>query len=108
MHLIFINSKKQIIMNATKIEERLSRIEQLLLGTKKIFTFDELAEYTGLSKSYLYKLTASASIPHSKPQGKVLYFDKELIDKWLLSNRISTQEELAEKANQYTSMNKKA
>lgn len=93
-------------MNTINIDERLSRIERLLLGTKKILTFDELADYTGLSKSYLYKLTASASIPHSKPNGKVLYFDKDLIDKWLLSNRISTQDELAEKANQYTSRKK--
>ena len=93
-------------MNTINLDERLSRIENLLIGTKKILTFSDLVLYTGLSASYLYKLTASASIPHSKPNGKVLYFDKDLIDKWLLSNRISTQDELAEKANSYTSRRK--
>lgn len=93
-------------MNEINLDERLSRIERLLIGTKKVLTFAEVVEYTGLSSSYLYKLTASAIIPHSKPNGKVLYFDKDLIDSWLLSNRISTQDELAEKANQYTSRKK--
>lgn len=65
-------------MNAIiQLNERLSRIEKLLIGTKRILTFDELSEYTGLSKSYLYKLTAAAAIPFSKPTGKMLYFERE-------------------------------
>lgn len=95
-------------MNVIQLDERLSRIERLLIGTKKILTFDELVEYTGLSKSYLYKLTASAIIPHSKPNGKVLFFDKDKIDKWLLDNEIKSKDELADKARLYTTKNKKA
>lgn len=96
------------MMNAINLDERLDRIEKLLLGTKKVLTFDELVEYTGLSRSYLYKLTASAIIPHSKPNGKVLFFDKEKIDKWLLDNHIKSQQELAGEANFYTSKRRKA
>lgn len=95
-------------MNAIQLDERLDRIEKLLLGTKKVLNFDELVEYTGLSKSYLYKLTASAKIPHSKPIGKILYFDKEKIDKWLLDNQIKSQQELADEADCYTSKRRKA
>ena len=106
MHLLFINSKIKIVMNTIQLDERLSRIEKLLLGTKKVLTFDELVGYTGLSRSYLYKLTASAIIPHSKPNGKVLFFEKEKIDKWLLDNEIKSQQELEEEANLYTSKRK--
>lgn len=88
-------------MNAIKLDERLSRIEKLLLDTKKVLTFDELVEYTGLSRSYLYKLTASSQIPHSKPTGKVLFFEKEKIDKWLLENHIKTQQEIESEAMSY-------
>lgn len=95
-------------MNAIQLDERLSKIEKLLLGTKKVLTFDELVEYTGLSKSYLYKLTASAKIPHSKPSGKVLFFDKEKIDKWLLDNNIKSEQELVDEANSYISKKQKA
>lgn len=102
-------------MNVIQLDERLNRIEELLIGTKKalletkkVLTFDELAEYTGLSKSYLYKLTASATIPHSKPSGKVLFFEKEKIDKWLLDNHIKSEQELVDEANSYTSKKSKA
>lgn len=95
-------------MNAIQLDERLDRIEKLLLGAKKVLTFDELVEYTGLSKSYLYKLTASAKIPHSKPSGKILFFDKEKIDEWLLDNHIKTDQELINEANNYTSKKRKA
>lgn len=88
-------------MDALKIDERLDRIERLLLCNKKVFTFDEVCEYTGFSRSYIYKLTASGNIPHSKPNGKVLFFEKNKIDQWLLENAIQTNAEIASKANQH-------
>lgn len=95
-------------MNAIQLDERLDRIEKLLLSAKKVLTFDELVEYTGLSKSYLYKLTSSAKIPHSKPSGKILFFDKEKIDRWLLDNHVKSEQEIANEANTYTSKGRKA
>src|SRR5687767_11009450 len=73
-----------------QIEQRLINIEALLIGAKRVLTFNDLASYTGLSKSYLYKLTSTSQIPHSKPNGKHIYFDKEEIDSWLLRNKIQT------------------
>lgn len=93
-------------MNILQLDERLSRIENLLLGTKKILNFDELVEYTGLSKSYLYKLTANGAIPFSKPSGKVLFFEKDKIDQWLLENSCQTNAEIEAKASLYI-LNKK-
>jgi hypothetical protein len=49
-------------MNAN-IEERLVSIERLLLGQKNVLTFDEGCEFTGLSKTYMYKLTHQNKIP---------------------------------------------
>ena len=95
-------------MDAIQLDERLTRIEKLLLGTKRVLSFDELVEYTGLSRSYLYKLTASAVIPHSKPTGKILFFDKEKIDKWLLDNQIKSRQELSEEASYYIARKRKA
>lgn len=47
-------------------------------------TLKEVAAYTGLSKSYLWKLTATRKIKHSKPTGKVIFFDKSVIDEFFL------------------------
>tara|TARA_B110000027_G_scaffold133826_1_gene163482 strand:+ start:2159 stop:2455 length:297 start_codon:yes stop_codon:yes gene_type:complete len=80
------------------IDVRLKNIENLLLSQKTVLNFDEVTAYTGLSKSYLYKLTCSGGIPCYKPQGKHIYFNKTEIDNWLLQNRKATNRELENKA----------
>ncbi len=84
--------------NLQRIDERLSNIESLLLSQKTVLNFDEVATYTGLSKSYLYKLTSSGGIPCYKPQGKHIYFNKIEIDSWLMQNRKATTKELESEA----------
>lgn len=53
-------------MDNIKLSERLDRIEKLLVANKKVLTFDEACDYTGISKSYLYKLTSQNEIPLEK------------------------------------------
>ncbi len=84
-----------------RIDERLAKIEAMLLSTKVVLTFDEAALYTDLSKSYLYKLTSTGGIPCYKPNGKVLYFSKTELDNWMMQNRKATNEELDVMANTY-------
>ena len=74
-------------MNTIKLDERLERIESLLLANKKVLTLEEACDYTGISRSYLYKLTSTGAIPYSKPSGKLIYFDIDLLNKWLLDNQ---------------------
>jgi excisionase family DNA binding protein len=94
-------------MDNLKIEERLDRIERLIIANKKVLTFDEACEYTGISRSYLYKLTSSGVIPFSKPNGKVIFFDKEMLNKWLLKNARKSAGEIKEEALSYVIENKK-
>ncbi|MBM7074387.1 helix-turn-helix domain-containing protein [Shewanella sp. 202IG2-18] len=49
---------------------------------------DECSDYTGLTKNYIYKLTHLKLIPHFKPNGKKLFFKRQDIDDWLLSNKV--------------------
>jgi len=87
-------------MNTILILERLDRLEKLLIGNKEVLTFDEASDYTGISRSYLYKLTASGKIPHSKPNGKMLFFDKKKLVEWLLQNKRQSHQD--SKAESYT------
>lgn len=66
---------------------------------KTILNFKDLAIYTGLSKSYLYKLSSVGKIPAYKPFGKCLFFEKEQIDIWLKQNPVFNAQELELKAN---------
>jgi|SRR5690554_5578235 len=84
-----------------QIEERLNRIESLLLSNKKVLTFDEVVAYTGFKASYLYKLTSSFTIPHSKPGGGKLFFEKNDIDEWLLGNKCKTHDQVDNEASTY-------
>ena len=84
-----------------EFQKQLDRIEAAALSQKTVLTFDEAASYTGLSKSDLYKKTSSRIIPHYKPRGKMIYFDRPELDTWLLQNRIATTEEIEAQAQTY-------
>jgi predicted DNA-binding transcriptional regulator AlpA len=86
--------------------EVLRSIERLLRTQKTTFNVDDLRSYTGLSKSAVYKLTQRRLIPYSKPNSKVIFFKKEDVDAYLLSNRIETQEEIEKIATNYIIRNK--
>ncbi len=58
------------------LELRVSELEKMLFLSKNVLSFDEASKFLNLSKSYLYKLTSGNLIPHYKPQGKMLYFEK--------------------------------
>lgn len=65
---------------------------------KKILTFNEALQYTGFSASHFHKLTAAGEVPCSKPTGKSLFFDREELERWLMSRRKPTRQEQASTA----------
>ena len=82
-----------------EIKKELQVIKELLANNKKkVLNLNELAEYIGFSKSYVYKLTSQNLIPHSKPNGKAVFFDRDEIDKWLLNNSTITHQQSRRKA----------
>ena len=89
----------------TNIIEKLDRIEKLLLEQqtmqKQVLNFNETCKYLELSQSHLYKLTSTGAIPHYKPNGKKIYFQREELDHWLLRNRMDSQDEIEQQAADY-------
>lgn len=94
-------------MDNLLILERLDRLEKLLVGHKEVLTFDEACDYTGISRSYLYKLTASGKIPHSKPNGKMVFFEKKKLAEWLLKNSRKSKNEVETQATTNSFRNKR-
>lgn len=64
------------------------------MENKSVLTFKEVCEYTGFKASYLYKLTSTGKIPCSKPMGKMVFFDRVELEKFLLSNPQKTVEQI--------------
>ena len=96
---------EQILSNQIEdLKVKIENIEKLFLTQKNVLNFSELKLYTNLSESYLYELTSSGGIPCYKPNGKKLYFKKQEIEDWLLSNRKATNIELDELASSHISI----
>ena len=89
----------------------LSKLEAIerntLLASKNVLTIDDVALLTGMSKSHIYKLTCSKQIPFYRPNGKLVYFDRQELEGWLKQNRVNTTAEAEQAAITYVMKNKK-
>jgi predicted DNA-binding transcriptional regulator AlpA len=84
-----------------EIKTTLERIESLLLAQKNVYNVEDLSRVTGYSKSFIYKACSSRELPHSSPRHGRIFFDRDAINSWLLSNPIPTKLDLVEQASNY-------
>jgi len=87
--------------NSTTLSDLADQIQLLLaavITNKPVLNISEAATYTGLTESYLYKLTSKQDIPHFKPRGKMVYFNRVELDDWLQQNRIKSNSEIEQAA----------
>ncbi|WP_051119620.1 helix-turn-helix transcriptional regulator [Gillisia sp. CAL575] len=91
-----------------RVEDLLKDIKGLLASNKKILNVEDLAQYTGLSKSKIYKLTHLKLIPTgNNPNIRQKFFDKERIDAWLLGEPNLSDEFLEKEFNKKLLSNRK-
>ena len=91
-----------------KIIQELEAIKRYtLLGSKNVLTLDDVALLTGLSKSHLYKLTASKTIPFYKQNGMCFSFDKSDVEAWMKQHRVTSIAEAEQEAVAYLVTGKK-
>lgn len=68
------------------INERFKEINEALYSTKDILNMKEVGLYLDISQSLLYKLTCNGEIPHFKPRGKMIFFEKKELVNWIKQN----------------------
>ena len=88
--------------------EKVQRLENLLINgkddgitLKEMLTIDEAAEYMGMSKSSLYKMTMHSEIPTYRPGGKRIYLKRSEINDWMTSQRRNSKAEIEQEAINY-------
>lgn len=85
-----------------EILQKLNNIESMLLEQstikKDVLNFNEACRFLSVSSSHLYKLTSASKIPHYKPEGKRVFFNRTELTKWLLRNRVRTNDEIENEA----------
>ncbi len=82
----------------SELSAKVDMVIQTNLFQKAVLTLPEAAIYTGRSQSNLYKLCSQGKILASKPEGKMLYFDRVKLESWMLRNPIRTTEEIEQEA----------
>ena len=80
---------------------QLCSLQKAIAGTKEVMKLQDVSAYTGLSLSYIYKLTMCGILPHYKPNGKQIFVSKIELDEWLMSNGRKNDEQLSTEAATY-------
>ena len=92
-------NKHKIIMSTEELKQIGEFVAtNLAYCSKAVLTATEAAAYLGVSLSCLYKWTMNRVIPHYKPNGKLCYFERAELEKWMMSNKVATGQELEQKA----------
>lgn len=96
----------ETLITLQSLQQELISIKTMLVLSKDVLNLNEVSLYTGFAKGYLYKLTMAGTLPHSKPNGKTIFVEKSELNKWLLSQKRQTPEEIAIKTANYLATNK--
>lgn len=91
--------RKEILEAYKSLSARVEILEKQ--AGKTTLLIGEVAQITGLSKSHIYKLTCTNQIPHYKPNGKHLYFDRAEVEAWMKRGKVQTNAEAQQMATMY-------
>lgn len=75
------------------------------LSFKNNLTIKEVSALTNLKTSYIYKLTSTQQIPHYKPNGKIIFFNRVEIEEWMQKNKRKSIDTILEAANNHITNN---
>lgn len=100
VELLEVQIKELKTVEPNAINQRFKSIEDALYSTKDILNMKEVCQYLDISQSLLYKLTCNGEIPHFKPRGKIIFFEKKELIKWIKNHGNHVSEEFSELPSQ--------
>ena len=86
VELLEMQLKELKSIDPDAIDKRFKSIEETLYSTKEILNMKDVCQYLDISQSMLYKLTCNGEIPHFKPRGKTIFFEKKELIRWIKKN----------------------
>ena len=92
IELLEMQIKELKTVDPDVIKERLKSLEDAIYTTKEILNMKDVCQYLDISQSLLYKLTCTGEIPHFKPRGKMIFFEKKELIAWIKRNKVNDQE----------------
>ena len=89
-----------LLLKVESQEHRIEVLENILNVAKEVLNLEEASLFLGISKSSLYKMTHKHELPFYRPNGKLIYFEKTELLKWMRQNRNMSEAETKEAAAQ--------
>lgn len=80
---------------------RIEILERLVFLAKEVLSLEEASIYLDISRSTLYKMTSAKQIPHYKPNGKLVYFEKSELNSWLRQNPVKSLGQIEVESAEY-------
>ena len=93
-----IIDNETLLLKVESHDHRIEALENLLNVAKEVLTLEEAAAFMGISKSSLYKMTHKHEPPFYRPNGKLIYFEKSELLKWMRQSRTMSETETKEAA----------
>ena len=93
-----VQMDSELAKYVAELEKRVRNLEDKFDSGKEVLTLQEAAQYMGIARSSLYKMTSSQTIPFYRPNGKLIFFEKDDILSWIRRNRVFSTEEIEEEA----------
>lgn len=75
-----------------ELQKRVTSLESLCFQSKPVLNLEEASIYLGISRSMLYKMTHAGKIDFYKPEGKLIFFEKECLLNWARKNKVKSDE----------------
>ena len=98
-----IIDNETLLLKVESHDHRIEMLENILNAAKEVLTLEEAALFMGISKSSLYKMTHKHELPFYRPNGKLIYFEKSELLKWMRQVRSMSEDEIRETAVQHMS-----
>lgn len=80
---------------------------KLSVYSKPMLNVQEAAMFMGVSTHFVYKLMCAHVLPYSKPHGKLVYFDRNDLVRYMKKNHVMSDEEVCNEASRMESRSKK-
>ena len=90
-----------LLLKVESQDHRIEILENILKDAKQVLRLEEAALFMGISKSSLYKMTHKHELPFFRPNGKLIYFEKAELLKWMRQNRVMTEAETKDAATEH-------
>ena len=81
-----------------ELQERVNSLENLCYAAKEVLNLEEAANFLGVAKSTLYKMTHLNQLPYFKPAGKLIFFEKQKLIDWVRGAKSKSVDEIKEEA----------